>query len=193
MNYQGAKRFIIKKLEQELSDDLTYHGLHHTLDVLKSVIELCELERIPPYETALVKTAALFHDTGFIVGSHRHEEYSCQIAAHYLPRFNYKEAEINRIQKMIMATKIPQTPEDKLSQLLCDADLDYLGREDFYSIGNTLFQELKTRSIIEEETTWTEIQINFLEQHQFFTETNKRRRAPQKLAYLGELKQAQNK
>ena len=193
MNYQGAKKFIIKKLERELSDDLTYHGLHHTLDVLKSVIELCELERIPPYETTLVKTAALFHDTGFIVGSHRHEEYSCQIAAHYLPKFDYNEAEISRIQRMIMATKIPQQPEDKLSQLLCDADLDYLGREDFYSIGNTLYQELKTRSIVEEESTWMEIQINFLEQHQFFTETNKRRRAPQKLAYLGELKQAQNK
>ena len=92
-----------------------------------------------------------------------------------------------------MATKIPQQPEDKLSQLLCDADLDYLGREDFYSIGNTLYQELKTRSVVEEESTWMEIQINFLEQHQFFTETNRRRRAPQKLAYLGELKQAQNK
>lgn len=34
MDYHAAKAFILDKLERELSDKLTYHGLHHTLDVL---------------------------------------------------------------------------------------------------------------------------------------------------------------
>lgn len=189
MDYQAAKTFIVEKLRQELSEALTYHGLHHTLDVLQTVEELCYLENTEPYETVLVKTAALFHDAGFMVSIQDHEEYSCKIAAHYLPDFGYNAEEINRINEMIMATKIPQMPKDKLGQLLCDADLDYLGRDDFYRIGDSLYQELKTHSVVQETSAWMDIQINFLEQHSFFTETNKRRRAPKKADFLKELRQ----
>lgn len=188
MDYQAAKAFIVDKLRQELSDDLTYHGLHHTLDVLQTVEELCYLEDIDEYEAILVKTAALYHDAGFIIGSHNHEMYSCQIARCYLPDFGYSEEEIDRINEMIMATKIPQSPTNKLAQLLCDADLDYLGRDDFYRIGDSLFQELKSREVVAEDQAWMEIQIDFLERHSFFTETNKRRRAPKKANFLAELR-----
>ena len=189
MDYQRAKSFIIDKLSRELSPELTYHGLHHTLDVLNSVEELCHLEGITDYESLLVKTAALYHDAGFLIGSNNHEEYSCQIASYYLPAFGYTKKEISRINRMIMATKIPQSPQDQLSQLLCDADLDYLGRDDFYSIGHSLYEELRSRSVIEEEMTWKKIQVDFLEQHEFFTEANKRRRAPKKEGFLKELRE----
>jgi predicted metal-dependent HD superfamily phosphohydrolase len=189
MDYQAAKTFIVEKLRQELSEALTYHGLHHTLDVLQTVEELCYLENIEPYETILVKTAALFHDAGFMVSAQDHEQYSCKIASHYLPDFGYSPEEIRRINEMIMATRIPQSPQDKLGQLLCDADLDYLGRDDFYRIGDSLYQELKTRAVVQETSAWMDIQIDFLEQHSFFTETNKRRRAPKKADFLKELRQ----
>jgi predicted metal-dependent HD superfamily phosphohydrolase len=189
MDHQAAKTFIVEKLRQELSEALTYHGLHHTLDVLQTVEELCYLENIEPYETILVKTAALFHDAGFMVSAQDHEQYSCKIASHYLPDFGYSPEEIRRINEMIMATRIPQSPQDKLGQLLCDADLDYLGRDDFYRIGDSLYQELKTRAVVQETSAWMDIQIDFLEQHSFFTETNKRRRAPQKADFLKELHQ----
>lgn len=188
MDYQAAKDFIVDKLREELSEDLSYHGLHHTLDVLQTVEELCYLENIDEYECNLVKTAALFHDAGFIVSSQEHEKYSCQIAAYYLPDFGYSSKEIDRINEMIMATKIPQSPKDKLGQLLCDADLDYLGRDDFYRIGHSLYEELKAREIVQETSSWMDLQINFLEQHSFFTETNKRRRAPRKADFLEELR-----
>ncbi|GAB5555396.1 MAG: hypothetical protein Sapg2KO_49870 [Saprospiraceae bacterium] len=192
MDYQGAKSFIIDKLSRELSDELTYHGLHHTLDVLQSVEELCYLEGVSDEDRILLKTAALFHDSGFMVGSNNHEEYSCQIASYYLPEYGYQKEEIERINQMIMATKIPQSPKDKLAQLLCDADLDYLGRDDFYSIGHSLYQELRLRSVVEEEMTWKKIQVDFLEQHEFFTDANKRRRAPKKEGFLKELREELN-
>lgn len=189
MNYQAAETFIIEKLRQELPDDLSYHGLHHTLDVLETVEDLCYLEDINDYETKLVKTAALLHDAGFIVSNQDHEKYSCQIASYYLPGFGYSPEEIDRIKEMIMATKIPQSPKDKLAQLLCDADLDYLGREDFYRIGDSLYEELKSQKVIQGTQSWINLQIDFLEQHSFFTDTNKRRRAPKKAQHLNELRQ----
>ena len=170
MNYHAAKAFILDKLEQELSDQLTYHGLHHTLDVLYVTSELCYLEKISPYETLLLKTAALFHDSGFTVNNVEHEKLGCDIARKWLPQYGYTKIEIERICGMIMATKIPQSPQNFLEKIICDADLDYLGRDDFYEIGSTLFQELKAYNILTSEKDWNRLQVSFLENHTFFTE-----------------------
>lgn len=188
MNYKGAKTFILNKLERELPARLTYHGLHHTLDVLAITKELCFLENVSAYDTVLLKTAALFHDCGFIISNVEHEEKGCRIARQYLPRFGYNPNEIEQICGMIMATKIPQNPQNFLEEIICDADLDYLGREDFYEIGSTLFCELQAYEILETEQEWNLIQVKFLENHHFFTATNRQRRAPQKAAYLDELR-----
>lgn len=189
MNYHAAKAFIVEKLERELSADLTYHGLHHTLDVLHITEELCLMESIGVYESMLLKTAALFHDSGFIKNNKDHETLGCAIAREHLPRYDYTPLEIERICSMIMATKIPQSPANFLEAILCDADLDYLGREDFFDIGSTLFQELKTYQVLQREEDWNRLQVSFLEKHAFFTPTNQRRRAPRKQAYLEQLKQ----
>ena len=188
MNYRGAKTFILKKLEQELKPIYTYHGKHHTLDVLSVTAELCVLEDVGDYETKLLKTAALFHDTGFIYSPANHEATGCDIARDVLPSFEYSEAEIERICGMIMATKIPQTPQNHLEQILADADLDYLGREDFFSIGNTLFQELRILGILQTETEWNRLQIKFLESHRFHTDTNIQRREPAKRRFVDKIK-----
>ncbi len=188
MNYQAAKEFIIDKMQRELSHRLTYHGLHHTLDVLEVTTELCALENIPPNDTVLLETAALFHDSGFTINNKNHEELGCDIVRANLPQFGFSDRDIRRICGMIMATKIPQRPQDRFEEILCDADLDYLGRPDFYSIGATLFQELKDFNVLQTEEAWNRLQVNFLEHHTFFTATNRLRRAPVKARYLAELK-----
>ncbi|MEL7121886.1 MAG: HD domain-containing protein [Bacteroidota bacterium] len=187
MNYHAAKAFILHKLETELSDQLTYHGLHHTLDVLASTEELCYYEKVSPYDQILIKTAALYHDSGFTIGNEDHERLGCLIAKKSLPNLGYTPGEVESICGMIMATKVPQNPQTKLEAILCDADLDYLGREDFYEIGNTLFNELKTYKVLDNEKDWNKLQINFLKQHQFFTSTNKKRRNPLKMKHLNDL------
>ena len=189
MDYLAAKSFILDKLNSELSDQLYYHGVHHTLDVLEVTTELCRVLEIDAYETMLLKTAALFHDSGFTISSDDHELHGCDIVREHLPRFGYKDAEIKRICGMIMATKIPQSPNNKLEEIICDADLDYLGRPDFYTIGETLFAELKAFDRIKSENQWNRIQVSFLESHAFFTPVNIDRRHPQKMEYLADLRQ----
>ena len=72
--------------------------------------------------------------------------------------------------------------------IMCDADLDYLGREDFYEISDSLKRELMEHGKIETDKQWDEMQVPFLEKHQYYTETNKRRRQPNKLKRIAELK-----
>ena len=163
--------------------------MRHTLDVLNITEELCVAEKINPYETLLLKTAALFHDSGFTINNQNHEVLGCDLARENLPRFGYTNEEIDRICGMIMATKIPQSPANHLEEIICDADLDYLGRADFYSIGQSLFKELKAYNVLQDIETWNRIQVKFLTAHNFFTETNKERRAPVKAEFLEELEE----
>ena len=72
---------------------------------------------------------------------------------------------------MILATKIPQTPKNILEQIICDADLDYLGRDDYEKNSNFLLQELKLKNDVT-ELEWLKIQVNFLEKHTYFTNTS---------------------
>ena len=192
MNYISAKSFILKELDR-LSPALTYHGKHHTLDVLNIAESLCVAESIPYKDTVLIMTAALLHDCGFLRHYHNHETHSCNIAREVLGQFNYTEGDIQSICNMIMATKIPQTPHDYCAKILCDADLDYLGRNDFYAIGQSLFLEMKTMKLVETEEDWNRIQIRFLESHQYFTKTSRNARTQHKVEHLTALKKIMEK
>jgi len=172
MNYEGAKKYILNKLEKELDPRLTYHSLAHTLDVLESAVRLAELEKLPAKEIMLLKTACLFHDSGMLVTYKGHEEASIEICRETLPAFNYNEEDTKKVCLMIRTTKLPQGAIDITDKILCDADLDYLGRPDFFMIAHRLKYEWDVLDII--PTTlqkWYQIQREFLLNHRYFTES----------------------
>jgi len=189
MDYRAVKQFILAKLRTELSDQLYYHGLHHMLDVLQTATSLCASEGVQGRDLTLVKTAALFHDAGFVKNKHSgHESEGCHLARSVLPNFGYLPADVETICAMIMATKIPQSPHNLLEAIICDADLDYLGREDFYPIGDTLFEEMQAYHLIGDEQAWNRLQVSFLSAHSFHTRTNRQLREPLKQRHLEQLK-----
>ena len=189
MDIEKAEKFIVDLLDTQLSSTLYYHGLHHTLDVLNAAMILADAEGVEDRtDLKLLKTAALFHDSGFLNTYKNHEEEGCRIANVHLSLFGYSQEEIKKICGMIMATKIPQTPTTILEQILCDADLDYLGRDDFEPIAASLFEELKARKLVENETTWNVIQVKFLESHRYHTKSAINKREVQKQKRLIELR-----
>ncbi|WP_312091018.1 HD family phosphohydrolase [Chryseobacterium sp.] len=172
MEYEKIKKDILQKLKEHLPDHLSYHSVVHVKDVINAVEKIAIAEGISGEELMLLKTAALFHDTGFLYGAKDHEEKSCDIAAEHLPKYGYKDEQIQKIKGMIMATKIPQSPTNHLEEIMADADLDYLGRDDFFTIGNKLFEELTMFGIVNSERDWNLLQEKFLESHHFFTQTS---------------------
>ena len=171
MEYEKIKKIILQKLKENLPEHLSYHSVLHVKDVIDAVQKIAVSEGISGEDMLLLKTAALFHDTGFLYGAKDHEEKSCEIAQEYLPDYGYSDSQIQKINGMIMATKIPQSPNNHLEQIMADADLDYLGREDFFTIGDKLFEELTMFGIVNSERDWNLLQEKFLESHHFFTET----------------------
>jgi uncharacterized protein len=190
MNLPEAEHFILQKLGSELPVSLYYHGLHHTLDVVESAERIARAEGLSDEETlTLLRTAALFHDAGFLFTYQGHEAEGCRLVREVLPGFAYSPGQIATICGMIEATKIPQSPKNLLEEIICDADLDYLGRADFDVIAGYLYRELKARDLVADERTWDAIQIKFLERHRYRTLTAQATRQPVKQLHVQKLRE----
>ena len=94
---------------------------------------------------------------------------------------------------MIMATKIPQTPKNYLEEILADADLDYLGRDDFFTINDKLYNEVFVLGMVADKEDWYRINIAFMENHCYFTETSTKLRLAKKENHIKQIKSYLNK
>ncbi|HCC72015.1 MAG TPA: guanylate cyclase [Bacteroidales bacterium] len=171
IQFTDIQEIILDRLERELPDYLYYHNVKHTVDVVTEVELMGWAEGCSDEEILLLKTAALFHDSGHIIDYDNHEYHGTQLARQMLPGFNYTEKQIDIICNIIMATKLPPEPTNPLEEIICDADLDYLGRSDFIPVSNTLYDELKAQDKIGSLKDWNKLQVKFISNHQYFTKT----------------------
>jgi len=171
IQFTDIQEIILDKLERELPDYLYYHNVKHTVDVVTEVELIGWAEGCTDEEILLLKTAGLFHDAGHTVVYDNHEYHSTVIAREMLPEYNYSPDQIDRICSIIMSTKLPPKPSSLLEEIICDSDLDYLGRSDFIPVSNTLFEELKAQNKMGSLSDWNRIQVKFISGHQYFTKT----------------------
>jgi uncharacterized protein len=181
-DFEGAKKLVAKQLKQ-LDKNLIYHGRTHTMeDVLPNAILLIQHTDLTPEEALIVKTAALFHDTGFLDQYDLNEPMGCERARRYLPQFGYTPEQISHICDCIMATQMPQSPKDLLAQLVCDADLGHLGSEVFFLRSEALRLELIKMGKMKYTTPyeWNKSNVPFLQKHRYFTDAAKKVFQPRK-------------
>ena len=171
IQFTDIQEIILDKLERELPDYLYYHNVKHTVDVVTEVELIGWGEGCTDEEILLLKTAGLFHDAGHTIAYDNHEFYGTQLAKEMLPKYNYTDEQIEKICSIIMSTKLPPTPTNLLENIICDSDLDYLGRSDFIPVSNTLYEELKAQNKMGSLNDWNKIQVKFISGHQYFTET----------------------
>jgi class 3 adenylate cyclase len=186
--FTDLQEIILDKLERELPKYLYYHNYKHTIDVVNQAELIGYGEGVDDEAILLLMTAALFHDAGHTIGYDNHEYFGTQIARDWLPKFNYNEKQIEEVCKIIMATKLPPQPNTLLEKIICDSDLDYLGRSDFIPVSNTLYEELKAQNKMKSLNAWNKIQVKFLSVHQFFTDTANNLREVNKQAQIERIK-----
>lgn len=170
MQLDLLKTFVFEELEKQLASTLYYHGAHHTLYVYNAAIKIAEHEQVKGDDYTLLMSSVLLHDFGFIETYHDHEEKGCEMARKILPDYHFNESQIEHVCAMIMRTKIPQVAFNKLEEIICDADLDYLGTDDFLPIGDTLYREFLHYGVVADEEAWNRLQLKFLTTHQYFTD-----------------------
>lgn len=169
-NYEVAYGMFETFLINNLPKEYTYHSIHHIRDVVMQSERIAKKEKINKEDIADLKLAAWLHDVGYIWEPSRHEARGAEYATKVLNAMNFPAKKINKITGMIMATKIPQSPKNLLEQIICDADLDYLGREGYEENSLLLLQELRLKKKVS-ETEWLKIQDQFLTKHTYFTKT----------------------
>ncbi len=193
MDYQKAKEFVLPKLEKELKPSLYYHNYQHTLDVCKSIEALAEYEGINGDDLIILRTAAVYHDTGFIWQYDNNEPIACEFAKETLPSFGYTKEQIDRVCDLILATQIPQNPQSKMSEILCDADLDYIGRDDFFITALRLHREWSENSTSKITfKDWYLKQLQFVQKHEYWTEAARKSRGDKKTHNLSQIKELLN-
>lgn len=179
--------FVSALLKENLPGTYYFHCQEHTLYVYENVKEIGKKEQCSEKEIDLLCAAALWHDAGYINVYAGHEEESCRLAKIHLPGFGYAADEIAIITRIIMATKIPQSPRSKLQKIIADADLAYLGTDEAANQAENLFKELHHLNPSLTKEQWNEKQISFLQQHRYFTGYCREKKEPVKQLYLEKL------
>ena len=169
-DFSRARAYALARLERELSPLLCYHSVKHTRDDVAVAVErLAAQEGVAGEALLLLRTAAYFHDLGFVEQREQHEAIGARVAAEVLPRFGYQPEQIALIQGMIIATRLPQTPHTLLERILADADLDVCGRDDFLVLNRCLRAELAALGDASSDREWYSDQLSFLRAHQYWT------------------------
>jgi len=184
--FKAIRELVCDRLKG-LDARLTYHNLFHTLDVTAQAERIAGEEQLDSHSTFLVKVAALYHDSGFLEQYKNHEETSCLFFMQDADKFGFSEEEKKTIVDLIMATKVPQQPQNLMQAVICDADLDYLGRDDFFTIGNELKKEFLEFGIVASEEEWEKLQIKFLSSHHYHTRSSIEKREPVKQRHVAQL------
>ncbi|MDQ3110817.1 MAG: HD domain-containing protein [Bacteroidota bacterium] len=188
-DFTAASVYILARLANELSTDYYYHNIAHTLDVVAATERLAVSEGITDPETLLLlKTAALYHDTGFLEVYPDNELNGARIAAETLPEFGYSQEQIEIISRLILATVLKAVPSTLEESIVKDADLDYLGRNDYKLLSLRLKQEWEHQGMHKTMPEWYELQINFLSSHHYYTISAQDQREEMKQKQLEEIK-----
>jgi len=189
IRFNDVEEFVIEKMEKEIPANMYYHNVSHTKDVITRVEVLGRGEGVSDEQLLLLKTAALFHDIGFIIGYENHEDNSILFAKELLPKYKYTEKQTEEIVRLINVTRIDVKPATLMEKIMKDADLDYLGRPDFVPVSENLYEELKNFGAHLSIEDWNEMQYDFISNHTYYTKSAKELRQVNKERQLQKIKE----
>ena len=167
-------QYIRELFKDELPAGIKYHDAEHTLHPTRGVVAVANrialAENISEHDRELLLAAAYFHDTGYIREYDKNEPIAARMAGRILKLIGYKPAEIKKVQKMILATDLARKPQSLVEKILCDADLDHLGRDDFFKRDGKLRKGRSARGIdVSDEAKWYRGTLDLITNHKYYT------------------------
>ena len=179
---QNAEQYIRQLFATRVEETFSYHSIGHTEGVVKAATLMADHYKLSEEERLTLLLSAWFHDSGYSKGkAHDHEAASQRIATNYLQSKNVPLELIEKVAHGIAATRMPQSPQNQVEQILCDADLYHLGTEEFKIQNKLLRKELKNHGGEElKKKDWRQRNIQFLQEHRYFTDYARQKLEPVK-------------
>ncbi|MGC4038015.1 MAG: DUF5706 domain-containing protein [Chitinophagaceae bacterium] len=186
-----ARKAAVDLLKNKVSESITYHNLAHTEDVIAACEKMADYYQLNNEDRAVLFTAAWFHDTGFVTGkAEGHEVESIKIALQFLTSQHEPTEFAEKVKQTILATRMPQSPQNLLEEILCDADLYHLGTNEFKRKNKLLRKELSNVGGVEfSKKQWKKKNTEFLASHHYFTSYGKEKLQPIQNENLQRLKE----
>ncbi|MGI4887336.1 MAG: Pycsar system effector family protein [Janthinobacterium lividum] len=173
---EAAQAAVVPLLETQLAPALTYHTLRHTTTVVKEARALAAAADLGPADTEALLVAAWWHDTGYLDVYDGHEYRSMERAAAWLAAQGVPAERSALVQSLIRATHRDEVAETELQQLLVDADMSNLARDDFQASAELLRTEWEValgKTYASED--WAELQLTFMQAHHYHSDAGKAR------------------
>ncbi len=187
-----TERYQSDFFQKKIGGEYVFHDFNHTLGVLESVVEIGTGNNLDDRELSLLQLAAWFHDSGYDQGAEGHEERSCRYAVSFLSSFDLPDQDLDLITRCIMATQLPFKPKDLLEEIICDADLSHLGKKSYWDRCGRLRQELLlTRGKMMSEPEWVQFELDFMNNHRYYTAVAEELYNPRKLKHINQLRKHQ--
>jgi len=168
---ERASAYVSQRFEaSEKQTKAIYHDILHTRETVEAGEKIAVGMDMPEESRVLVMLACWFHDIGHIYSETEHETKSSVIAETFLTDQGADRESIEAVKGCILATRIPQAPQNLLQQIVCDADLSHLGSKNYKHKNTLLRNEFEhNRGTPFSDLEWIEINIGFFSGHSFFT------------------------
>lgn len=167
----NTESYVLNLLTEKLNKDYLFHNVSKTQQVVNSVKELIQGEKITEVDANILLFAAWFLNIGFVNRKENHLEASVNFAITFLEEYNIDDAIIEDVVRLIRATKIEIAPQDHLEKIIKDAVSFYYTETGFIDKNELLKQELKLLfNTGYSELEWIQKSINiFVKEHRFYT------------------------
>lgn len=192
MVYQKAllqiKEFVENYFADNLNPNRLYHNLQHTQEVVEWVSQIAGHYRLDSKSLFIIQAAGWFHDLGYLEDPNNPEKRGSRIAEKLLSEIQIDADLMKSIKSCILSTRIPQQPKTFMEQVVCDANMFYLGLEDFDQRSKLIRKELiliTGKKISKEE--WKQRNIELLQNHRFKTDYAKQTLTSQQKKNLEQL------
>ena len=150
-------------------DQLPFHNLSHTKDVVEAVKEIGMHSELTEEEMEACIAAAWLHDVGYRSGMKDHEKQSVSVATELFQRLGTPVGMINMVNNAILSTHMPQQPRSIVDKVLCDADLAHLAGQLCEPKSILLREELQGKGKSFGDDEWKAYNLTFMQQHHYHT------------------------
>ncbi|MFD2917225.1 Pycsar system effector family protein [Psychroserpens luteus] len=167
---QKTSKFVLDYLNTNLSTSYIYHNYQHTHYVVSKIEEIIATENLTDEEKQIVFLAGWLHDIGYTIDKAKHEDHSMSIAKKYLDENNYDAAKTAKVLACINATKLHETPNNKLEEIVHDADFAHLADANYEAISENLRLEFAdTNCGTYSNEAWAQENIKIFNNHKYYT------------------------
>lgn len=168
---EAVESYVMEHFHSHVGDEYVFHDFQHTYGVVEAADMIADYYKLTPVDREIVLLATWFHDLGYSEGWQEHEARGAAFAEDFLRKQEVEPQTIDLVKSCILATRLPQSPENLLEEIVCDADVSHLGNSYYWDRCGRVRQEFAlTRGMIMSDQEWIDFELDFMLKHNYHTE-----------------------